>query len=167
MASHISHLGHLGVLQPLEQTDQLVVRVRRTDQLVVRMPLFKQKTQEDKQEERRAKAEQEARAKYLASPVGKAEAAYQAEQTFFQLTINISEIEGRSSDWSYSQSTQTERFNAVDTLGQIEELGWRLEHVGYVFVETGEVAPGKMMSSGSVSRMQGYVEGIYLFRRSR
>jgi hypothetical protein len=133
------------------------------------MPLFKQKTEEDKQEERRAKAEkaeQEARAKYLASPVGKAEAAYQAGQMFFQLTINISEIEGRSSDWSYSQSTQTKRFNAVDTLGQIEELGWHLEHVGYVFVETGEVARGKMMSSGSVSRTQGYVEGIYLFRRS-
>lgn len=130
------------------------------------MPLFNQKTEEEKQEERRVKAEQEARARYLASPVGKAEAAYQAGQMFFQLTINISEIEGRSSDWSYSQSTRTTRFNAVDTLGQIEETGWHLEHVGYVFVETGEIARSKVMSSGSVARTQGYVEGIYLFRRS-
>ena len=46
-------------------------------------------------------------------------------------------------------------------------MGWHLEHVGYVFVETGEVARAKALSSGSVSRTQGYVEGIYLFRRSR
>lgn len=31
----------------------------------------------------------------------------------------------------------TRRFNAVDTLGQIEEMGWHLVHVGYVFVGTG------------------------------
>jgi hypothetical protein len=157
IASQVNHLGHVGVLQPLKQTDQLVVRV----------PLFNQKTEEEKQDERRAKAEQEARARYLASPVGKAEAAYRAGQMFFQLTINISEIEGRASDWDYSQSTRIRRFNAVDTLGQIEEMGWHLEHVGYIFVETGEVARSKVMSSGLVTRTQGYVEGIYLFRRSR
>jgi hypothetical protein len=109
--------------------------------------------------------EQEARAKYLASPVGKAEAAYGAGQMFFQLTMNISEIEGRSSDWNYSQSTRTRRFKTVDTLGQIEEMGWHLEHVGYLFVETGEIARSKALSSGAVTRTQGYVEGIYLFRR--
>jgi hypothetical protein len=125
--------------------------------------LFNQKTEE----EQRAKAEQEARAKYLASPIGQAEAAYQAGQMFFQLTTNISQIKGTSSDWNYSQSTRTRRFNATDTLGQIEEMGWHLEHVGYVFVETGEVARSKALSSGSVSRTQGYVEGIYLFRRRR
>jgi len=128
--------------------------------------LFNQKTEEEKQQERRAQAEQQARAKYLASPVGKAEAAYKAGQMFFQLTTNISQIEGRSSDWNYGQSTQTKRLNATDTLGQIEEMGWHLEHVGYVFVETGEVARAKALSSGSVTRTQGYVEGIYLFRRS-
>jgi hypothetical protein len=154
--AHVNRLGYLGVLRSLEQTDQLVVKV----------PRFNQKTEEQKQEELRAKAEQEARAKYLASPVGKAEAAYEAGQMFFQLTINISAIEGRSSDWNYSQSTRTRRFNAVDTLGQIEEMGWHLEHVGYVFVETGEIARSKALSSGSVTRTQGYVEGIYLFRRS-
>jgi hypothetical protein len=131
------------------------------------VPIFNQKTEEEKQEGRRTKTEHEARAKYLASPAGKAEAAYEAGQMFFQLTSNISEIEGRSSDWNYSQSTRTKQFNAVDTLGQIEETGWRLEHVGYVFVETGEIARSKTLSSGSVSRTQGYVEGIYLFRRSR
>ena len=136
------------------------------------MPLFNQKTEEEKQAEhraregeRRAQAERAAWANYLASPLGRAEAAYKAGQMFFQLTTNISQVDGQASDWNYSQSTQTRRFNATDTLGQIEEMGWHLEHVGYVFVETGEVARAKAMSSGSVTRTQGYVEGIYLFRR--
>jgi len=34
-----------------------------------------------------------------------------------------------------------------------------------VFVETGEVAQSKFMTAGSVTRTNGYVEGIYLFRR--
>ena len=117
--------------------------------------------------EQRARAEQEARAKYLASPVGKAETAYNAGRRFFQIEMNVSEIEGKASDWNYGQSTRTRRFNASDTLGQIEEIGWHLEHFAAVFVETGEVARSKVMSSGSVTRTQGYVEGIYVFRRAR
>lgn len=136
------------------------------------MPLFNQKTEEEKEAERQAKerdrqareAEQK-RAAYLASPVGQAETAHEDGQAFFQFTTNISAIEGKASDWGYSQSTETRRFSSTDILGQIEEVGWVLEHVGYVFVETGEVARSKVMSSGSVSRTQGYVEGVYLFRR--
>ena len=130
------------------------------------------KTEEEKQEERQAmerarlaREADQAQARYRASPLGQAEAAYQAGQAFFQLTVNISEVQGRASDWNYSQSTQTRRFNSSDLLGQIEEMGWQLEHVGYVFVETGEIARAKAMSAGSVTRTQGYVEGIYLFRR--
>ena len=117
--------------------------------------------------EQRARAEQEARARYLASPVGRAATAYQAGQMFFQIEMNVSEIEGKATDWGYTQSSQTKRFNASDTLGQIEELGWHLEHFAAVFVETGEVARSKVMSSGMVTRTNGYVEGIYLFRRVR
>jgi hypothetical protein len=115
-------------------------------------------------QEREAKA----REAYLASPVGQAETAYENGQAFFQFVTPISKVEGKSSDWyswSNMQSTSTHRFQATDVLGQIEELGWHLHDVGYVFVETGEVSRGKVMSSGAVSRTQGYVEGIYLFRR--
>jgi len=112
-------------------------------------------------EEREAKA----REAYLASPVGQAETAYEAGRSFFQFVTPISKIEGKASDWYYGQSTTTSRFHATDVLGQIEELGWHLENVGYVFVETGEVSRNKVMSSGAVTRTEGYVEGIYLFRR--
>jgi hypothetical protein len=108
----------------------------------------------------------QAREQYLASPVGQAETAYQAGQAFFQVAVNTSEVEGKASDWYCSQSTETKRFSATDLLGQIEEVGWHLEHVGYVFVETGETTRRKVWSAGEVSRTSGYVEGIYLFRRA-
>jgi hypothetical protein len=135
------------------------------------MPLFKtedqkQEAREAKEEQRQAKKEKEAQDKYLASPVGQAEAAYETGQTFFQATINISRVSGKASDLWGLDSTLTKHFDAVDTLGQIEELGWHLEHVGYVFVQTGEVSRDKLMSDGQVTKMNGYVEGIYLFRRS-
>jgi hypothetical protein len=128
------------------------------------MPLFK--TEEQKYEARQAKEEKEARDKYLASPVGQAEAAYKTRQTFFQATIDISKVSGKASEYWGWDSTHTKHFDAVDTLGQIEELGWHLEHVGYVFVQTGEVSRDKLMSSGQITKMNGYVEGVYLFRRS-
>jgi len=102
-------------------------------------------------------------------PVERAKAAYEAGDTFFQLRVNVSEVEGRSSNYGYlgggTVSTQTTRHDAADMLGQVEEAGWHLEHAGYVFVETGEVAQSKFMTAGSVTRTNGYVEGIYLFRR--
>lgn len=141
------------------------------------MALFSTRTDEEKQAEadckaaeKQAEADRNAREKYLKSPVGQAETAYENGQGFFQLRVNISEIKGHASDsiWSvnqYSQSTRARHHSATDVLGQIEETGWRLEHVGYVFVETGEVSRAKAMSSGTVTRNDGYVEGIYLFRR--
>lgn len=124
--------------------------------------------------ERSSQKEQEA---YLKTPVGQAETALQNGQTFFQFTAPVSKVSGKATDAGLallalgapsfpSASTTTRRFDSTDVLGQIEELGWRLEHVGYVFVETGEISRGKVLSSGDVSRTDGYVEGIYLFRRT-
>lgn len=118
--------------------------------------------------ERQAKEQEKARQAYLASPVGQAEAAYQSGQMFFQFTCDITKIQGKSSDFGlapYWQSTKVTQHRATDVLGQIEEAGWRLEHFQTEFIETGEVSRQKVMSSGSVSRTTGFVQGIYLFRR--
>ncbi|MGH3190913.1 MAG: hypothetical protein ACRDPY_02885 [Streptosporangiaceae bacterium] len=114
----------------------------------------------------RVAAEQEAaRMRYLASPMGQADTARQRGDRFFQISLKESEVEGKSSDWGYSQRTTTTRVrSATDVLGQIEELGWHLEHVGYVFVETGAVDRNKAFSGGTVTRTNGYVQGTYLFR---
>lgn len=114
----------------------------------------------------RTAAEQEdARKRYLASPVGQADTARQRGDRFFQVSLRESEVRGQSTDWTFSQSTTTTKVHgATDVLGQIEELGWHLEHVGYVFVETGAVDRNKAFSGGAVSRTDGYVQGTYLFR---
>ena len=52
----------------------------------------------------------------------------------------------------------TKVHGATDVLGQIKELGWHLEHVGYVFVETGAVDRNKVFSGGNVTRTDGYVQ---------
>ena len=114
----------------------------------------------------RVAAEQEAaRNRYLASHVGQADIARQRGDRFFQISLKESEIEGKSTDWTFSQSTTTKQAKgATDILGQIEQLGWHLEHVGYVFVETGAVDRNKAFSGGAVTRTDGYVQGTYLFR---
>lgn len=139
------------------------------------MPLFKTREEKEleraanaerQERERTAKAEQEEREKYLATPVGQAEAAYEAQQMFYQFTANISTTEGRTLQGWSGPAAWERRFNSTDMLGQIEELGWHLEHVGYVFVETGVDERTKSFNTGSVSRTRGYIEGVYLFRRT-
>jgi hypothetical protein len=114
----------------------------------------------------RTAAEQEtAHKRYLASPVGQADTARQRGDRFFQVSLKESEVKGTSTDWIFSQSTTTTKVHgATDVLGQIEELGWHLEHVGYVFVETGGADRNKAFSGGAVTRTDGYVQGTYLFR---
>ncbi len=111
-----------------------------------------------------AAAEAKRRADYEASPVGRAEAERAAGSAFFQIEIEVSQVSG-SLD-SVSRRVESEHSGGrPDLLGQIEEKGWKLEHVGYVFIETGSttvkhplVEPGQ----GMVTR--GNVTGIYLFR---
>ncbi len=120
----------------------------------------------DEEERRRSDA---ARAKaaqdYAASPVGQAEAAAAAGAAFFQTQINVSRLDGNA---SWGQATGTvEHTGRPDLLGQIESFGWRLENVGYVFIETGTTSTARVMMSGESTAVQGFVLGIYLFRAQR
>lgn len=130
------------------------------------------KTAEEKQQLAMAKeaaraaserAKQEAA--YWASPVGRAALAKQRGDRFFQLELQTTELAGHSSDFWVSDVSKTRRTNgATDILGQIEELGWRLEHAGWVFIETGTSSRDKVLSSGERTTTSGRVEGVYLFR---
>ncbi len=53
-----------------------------------------------------------------------------------------------------------------DVLAQVEDVGWRLEHVGYVYVETGQVSRDKLLSSGQQVATLGKTVGHFLFRRT-
>jgi hypothetical protein len=52
-------------------------------------------------------------------------------------------------------------------LGEIEKLGWRLEHAGYYFMVTGETSTDRVFVSGEATVISGVTVGVYLFRNTR
>lgn len=133
------------------------------------------KSDDDKQakaaEKQREASERQAakdREAYLRTPIGQAEEALQRGDRFFQVEIPISALRGPASSFgSSTNQLRRSRNNAPDILGQIEELGWRLEHVGYVFIETGSTSTNRVLSTGQGTVTRGQVQGIYLFRANR
>lgn len=130
------------------------------------------KTEEQKQKEQaeREALELEAKkakaaARYAASPVGRAAAAHENGDGFFQLEIEVSELSGLTSAFGSSNNTVRHSGVATDVLARIEAKGWHLEHVGYVFIETGSTSTNRVMSTGQGVVTRGNVTGIYLFRR--
>jgi hypothetical protein len=57
--------------------------------------------------------------------------------------------------------------SSARTLGEIERLGWRLEHVGYFFMITGETSTARVFVSGDNTAVSGVTVGVYLFRNTR
>ncbi|HEY2642460.1 MAG TPA: hypothetical protein VGI56_01790 [Galbitalea sp.] len=142
------------------------------------------KTEEEKQQERAEKqrlaaeaeaerarqvqAAQDARAaaEFAASPLGRATTAHQSNDKFFQLELAVSELRGGTSFFGSSSNVIQHTGAATDLLGQIEDVGWHLEHVGYVFIETGATSTNRVLSTGQGTVTEGNVTGIYLFRRA-
>jgi hypothetical protein len=121
--------------------------------------------QAEKDEARQAKADQRAAEAYWRTPVGKATAAFQNGDGFFQLESEVSALAGAPSGFGSSTNVIRHRGGPTDVLGQIEAIGWRLEHVGYVFIETGSTSTNRVLSTGQGTVTRGNVTGIYLFRR--
>jgi hypothetical protein len=98
----------------------------------------KAQKQAAKEEQRAAEQAEKERQEFLASPVGQARTAHEAGDIFFQFALPISETKrtamavlGGSKDMKKSETLHG------DVLGEIEKEGWQLEHVGYVFEQTG------------------------------
>jgi hypothetical protein len=93
--------------------------------------------------------------------------AYHNGDGFFQVQLEVSEV--ARSVWSSSYQgysvKEGEAQSHADVLSRIEAVGWRLEHVGYVYVMTGQVSRDKLLSSGQEVGVMGKTVGIYLFRR--
>ncbi len=105
------------------------------------------------------------RARYLASPVGRATMAKQDGARFFEVKLVVSTTEGNTS-WISGESSATSSITHTDTLGKIEDVGWRLEHVGYVFIVTSESTRERGFSTGENVAVNGQTMGIYLFRNA-
>ncbi|GAA2753481.1 hypothetical protein [Amnibacterium kyonggiense] len=142
------------------------------------MALFK--SQEEREEDARRRAEEErqeaarleerrraaAEAAFAHTPIGRARTAFRRGDRYFQAELEVSSLTGEASMFGSSENEITRRDEEPDLLGRIEDEGWRLEHAGYVFVETGSTSTDRVFLSGQGTVTRGVVTGVYLFRRA-
>lgn len=77
------------------------------------------------------------------------------------------EVGGHRGSASFGGATgQRSTASSAEVLGQIEDLGWRLEHVGYYFMVTGETSTDRVFLSGEATAVSGITMGVYLFRNT-
>ena len=130
------------------------------------------KSEEERQAEKaaaeaaeQARQQEAQRQAWLASPVGRAVTAREAGDGFFeiQLQVGVSRrgVGWGSPDWEEERSTTAH----TDVLSAIEAEGWRLEHVGYFFMPTGESTADRFLGTGQNIAVSGETVGAYLFRR--
>ncbi len=113
----------------------------------------------------RAKAERDA---FLSSPVGEAATAKEQGQGFFEVQLKVGSSQRDSKVWGGNNFalSRVKTQSHAGVLAAIEGVGWRLEHVGHVFVLTGESSRDKFMASGQQTAVSGETVGIYLFRNT-
>ena len=130
------------------------------------MGLFKI-TPEEKAEKERKKSEEENRKKEAAfakAPAGQARAAKKAGMKIFQIDIPLSKTKASTVAMvgAFANSTKIEDYS--DTIQAIEDEGWHLEHVGYIYRITGSESRDKFLASGQQEAVNGEIVGIYIFR---
>lgn len=115
-------------------------------------------------EQARVAEEQRKREAFLATPAGAATAAKEAGQPFFEVQLEVGRHTG-SAGFGVADGSHVTASSAV-TLGEIEKLGWRLEHAGYYFMITGETSTSRVFVSGEATSVNGVTVGVYLFRNT-
>lgn len=142
------------------------------------MGLFK--SEDEKAQEAAARAEQERREAesqvlaqqaereraWLATPLGQAQAALERGERFCELQLVVGRQEREAMWGARDYATSDVVISSAQVLGQVEEMGWRLEHVGYVFRMTGESSSQKAFASGLQTSVSGDTVGVYLFRNT-
>ncbi len=140
------------------------------------MAMFKAKTEEEKaaelaaQEEARALSKQRAAAQqeekrqaaHAASPAGQAAAAKAAGRRYFQVVDDVTTAKA-SATWE-GNVTREARRDQIGLIESVEDAGWVLHDVGYVFQETASDSKSKAIGSGERTAISGKIVGIYLFR---
>lgn len=128
---------------------------------------FFRTTPEEREEKKRIKLEREKRKKEAAfakTPAGQARAAKAAGMKIFQIDIPLSKTRTSTIPMvgAFANSTKVQDYSG--TIQAIEDEGWRLEHVGYVYRITGGESRDKFLASGQQEAIGGEIVGIYIFR---
>lgn len=81
------------------------------------------------------------------------------------LQLDISLLVGESSSWGSAGNTMTTDDSVGYFLSEVERIGWRLEHTGFTFVESGATTSQRIFGTGEGVVNHGAVAGYYVFRR--
>ena len=115
-------------------------------------------------EQAQADSERRERAALLATPVGAATEAKRTGEPFLEVQLEVGTHIGNAS-WGMSDGKRSTTSSAR-TLGQIESVGWRLEHASYFFMITGETSSSRVLMTGESTAVSGVTVGVYLFRNT-
>lgn len=102
---------------------------------------------------------------WLASPLGMAISAKEAGNRFLEIELEVG-ISDRTVSFGMADFGEYKKSESTGLLSQIEDAGWRLEHVGYYFMITGEESRDKFIDSGQHTAVKGQTMGVYLFRNT-
>ena len=118
--------------------------------------------------ERVAKEQERARREFLETPIGQATIAKEQNHGFFEIELEVGSSQRDSTVWRTNDTNipQDKTETHAGTLAAIEAIGWRLEHVGHVFVVTSESSYERLLGSGEQTAVSGETIGIYLFRNT-
>jgi hypothetical protein len=113
-------------------------------------------------------AQQRAAAEFLATPVGQATTAKEQKQGFLEVQLTVGSSQRVASFFVQDPTGSGTNRTATHagTLAAIEAIGWHLEHVGYIFMITGESSSDRILGGGQNTAVSGETVGIYLFRNS-
>lgn len=80
------------------------------------------------------------------------------------LQLDISQLTGESSTWGSAENRMQRDDHLGYFLSEVEKVGWRLEHTGYAFVQSGATTSSRIFGTGEGVVNHGGVEGYYTFR---
>ncbi|MGI6877485.1 hypothetical protein [Microbacterium sp. gxy059] len=98
--------------------------------------------------------------------IGLARLAHDRGDLLLHITLDVSRLAGEKSAWGSSENLIQVDESVGYFLSEIERVGWRLEHTGYAFVESGATTSGRILGTGEGVVNHGVVSGSFTFRRA-
>ncbi len=95
-----------------------------------------------------------------------AHGAFARGDALLHIQVDVSVLTGEQSSWGSAGNTVSNDESVGYFLGEIEKVGWRLEHTGYTFVESGATTSSRIFGTGEGVVNHGAVIGYYTFRRA-
>lgn len=95
-----------------------------------------------------------------------AQGTYARGDALLHLQLDLSLLSGEASSWGSAGNSLTSDDSVGYFLGEIEKVGWRLEHTGYAFVESGATTSQRIFGTGEGVVNHGAVVGYFTFRRA-